>query len=274
MLSEPRGHEDGGDPDGQPSSSERFSNRIADYDRYRPTYPPQVIDVLAGTWGLRAGQVAADVGAGTGIFTALLLARGLEVEAIEPNEGMREVAADRFRADRRCRVRPGTAERTGLPNRAVDWVFAAQAFHWFDVDAARVELRRILRDDRGGGCMALLWNNRLETGPFLSEYEAFLHEYGIDYARVKHQSAEQDGRITRFFGEDGFVLRSFRHDVSMNLDGLIGRTASCSYMPARDHPRYPATVTRLEEIFTRHQSAGEVTFEYEVRMYVGRPGSG
>ncbi|MCG3129483.1 MAG: hypothetical protein FLDDKLPJ_00216 [Phycisphaerae bacterium] len=274
MLSERRQQEDEAVAGAPPSSSERFSNRIADYDRYRPTYPPQVINDFAETWGLRAGQVAADVGAGTGIFTALLLSRGLEVEAIEPNEGMRKLAADRFRVDRRCRVRPGTAERTGLPDRAVDWVFAAQAFHWFDVDVARIELRRILRDDRGGGGAALLWNNRLEDGPFLSEYEAFLHEYGIDYARVKHQSAEQDGRITRFFGNEGFALRSFRHDVSMNLEGLIGRTASCSYMPARDHPRYPATVARLGDIFTRHQSAGAVTFEYEVRMYVGRPGSG
>ncbi|MCC7293966.1 MAG: class I SAM-dependent methyltransferase [Phycisphaerales bacterium] len=253
-----------------PDPTQRFSDRVDDYVRYRPTYPVAMFDALAASYGLSAKREIADLGSGTGILTQLLLERGHTVYAVEPNEAMRAAAEARLaRFTGFCSLAT-TAEATGLADGSVDWVMAAQAFHWFDVDAARAECRRVLHAGRGCGFAALLWNNRREDTPFLADYEAFLHEYGIDYARVKHQNAQDDGRIARFFGDARVALHTFANVQPADFDGLVGRTTSCSYMPSRQHERYPAMLARLRELFAAHQSSGGVAFEYETRVYVGR----
>ena len=47
---------------------ERFSNRVENYRRYRPSYPAAVIDLIRDTAGLRSGASVADIGSGTGAF--------------------------------------------------------------------------------------------------------------------------------------------------------------------------------------------------------------
>ncbi len=246
----------------------RFSNRVHDYVRYRPSYPAGVVECLVREFGLRTGHRVADVGAGSGIFTELLLKNGNTVHAVEPNREMRRAAQAALATFPGFVSVSGSAEATTLPDASVDWVTAAQAFHWFDVPKARDEARRILRPP---GYVALVWNNRLEEAtPFLREYEAFLHEYAIDYAKVKHQNAEADGRIPQFFGSEAFEVRSFENGQVCDLDGLKGRTTSASYMPAADHPRHRAMVRALEDLFARHANEGTVKLGYETRMYVGK----
>src|SRR5256886_13365351 len=70
-------------------AKQRFSNRVADYIRYRPGYPSAVLDLLRAECGLRPGQVIADVGSGTGFLSELFLKNGNRVFAVEPNEAMR-----------------------------------------------------------------------------------------------------------------------------------------------------------------------------------------
>jgi SAM-dependent methyltransferase len=210
----------------------------------------------------------ADLGAGTGIFTELLLQNGNTVYAVEPNREMRRAAQAALATFPGFRSISGSAEATTLPDGSVDWVIAAQAFHWFDVEKARREAQRILRPP---GWAALIWNNRREDStPFLLEYEAFLHEYALDYAKVKHQNAEADGRIPQFFGGKSCALRSFDNAQVCDLDALKGRTTSSSYMPAPDHPRFPAMIQALETLFARHAAAGAVVLEYDTKLYVGR----
>lgn len=253
------------------NATARFSDRVADYIRYRPTYPPAVLDYLRAAHGLRPQHTVADIGAGTGIFTARLLEFGVRVLAVEPNAEMR-AAAVRLLGDRAgFEARDGTAERTGLPDASVDWVMAAQAFHWFDVPAARREFARILRAPHPGqhAQVVLLWNNRREEGPFLSEYEEFLQRFGTDYLQIKHQNAEGDGRVPGFYGGPA-ALRVFRHVQPVDYDGLRGRTLSCSYIPNRGQPGHEAMLVALEALFARHASAGHVTIEYDTHVYAGR----
>ena len=70
----------------------RFSSRVENYRKYRPGYPAEVIALLRERCGLRLGVAVADLGAGTGIFTAQLLEAGARVWAVEPNRQMREAA--------------------------------------------------------------------------------------------------------------------------------------------------------------------------------------
>jgi SAM-dependent methyltransferase len=254
-----------------PDGLRRFSNRVDDYIRYRPGYPPAAIDYLQREHGLAAGQTAIDVGCGTGIFSELLLKRGCSVIGVEPNREMREAADRLLAAYADFRSIDGRAEATGLPDGRGDWVTAAQALHWFDVTAARVELRRVLKAElRDRPRVVLLWNARREDTPFLIEYERLLHEVGLDYARVKHQETAADGRIDAFFAAGGYTLRIFANEQRFDFDGLCGRTSSASYMPGRDHPRYPVVVAHLRELFDRHQQHGEVRFLYHTQVYVGR----
>ena len=131
-----------------------FSEQAAAYRGSRPSYPAELVDDLLDEWDIVAGDQVVDLGAGTGIFTELLLERDLRVTSIEPNTPMREFGQEQ------C---PGatwvdaTFEATGLPDRSQKWAFAAQAFHWADVPRGLAEIRRILVP--GGGFTAL-WNQR------------------------------------------------------------------------------------------------------------------
>jgi len=146
----------------------RFSDRVEDYVKYRPGYPPQVIEVLRARCGLTPSSVVADVGSGPGNLARLFLDNGNEVFAVEPNAEMREAGKQSLGNRGGYRSVDGRAEGTRLENASVDFVTAGQAFHWFDWPHAKTEFRRILRPE---GWVVLLWNERLtDSSPFLRDY--------------------------------------------------------------------------------------------------------
>ena len=179
-----------------PQSTARFSDRVADYVRYRPGYPPETLDVLRDAVGLTSHSVVADIGSGTGISTELLLRSGAEVYGVEPNDPMRAAAESQLSANPKFRSVRGTAEATTLADGSVDIIAAAQAFHWFDRDRTRAEFTRILRP---GGYVVLLWNSRhVDTTPLLRGYEALLQQYATDYNAVNHQNIDA-AAVARFY---------------------------------------------------------------------------
>src|SRR5437899_1233764 len=127
------------------NSTERFTDRVADYVRFRPHYPPAVFAELRDRLGLGAGSSVADVGSGTGISARPLLEMGCTVFAVEPNAAMRSAAEQWLGDFPRFQSIAGTAEATTLAEHSVDAVVAAQAFHWFDAASARREFQRILK---------------------------------------------------------------------------------------------------------------------------------
>src|ERR1700751_1310267 len=109
-------------------AKQRFSNRVADYVRYRPGYPSALIELLRGECGLRADQLVADVGSGTGILAKLFLENGNRVFGVEPNEEMRN-AGDEFLVDqKKFSSVHGSSEATTLPDSIVDFITSAQVF--------------------------------------------------------------------------------------------------------------------------------------------------
>lgn len=234
--------------------------------RFRPGYPDALLRCLSDEFGLAPRHVVADVGAGTGIFSALLLRHGCRVFAVEPNVSMRRAAEDALGGRPGFVGVDGTAEATTLRDASVDWIVAAQAFHWFDVDRARTECRRILRP---GGRIAVIFNVRREDTPFLRDYERFVHAHAVDYADVKEQRVEADGRLERFFGPGGFATRTFDNAQRFDFDGLAGRTRSASYMPGPEHPRHAAMIEALRRLFDAHAVDGAVEFLYHTRLFVG-----
>ncbi len=254
-----------------PSSTERFSNRVADYVKYRPDYPDALFDLLSDEGLVGPGRLVADVGAGTGIFTEKLLERGCEVWAVEPNRAMRN-ALDAQLCGRRgtCYTVDATAEHTTLPAGRVDLVCAAQAFHWFDLEAARAEFRRILKPR---GQVALIWNSRRKDAtPFLQEYERLIVRFGTDYDAVDHTRVEVREKLAPLFGHDAFEDAVFDNAQLLDFDGLRGRTESCSYIPQPGHPDYEEMIEALQQLFERFEEDGKVTIEYDTRVFWGRLG--
>src|SRR5512138_2362812 len=120
----------------------RFTSRVEDYLRYRPSYPTEIMKNLSEDCGLTDGSVVADIGSGTGFLSRLLLDAGCEVYGVEPNPRMRDAAEEYLQSFPRFHSIAGSAEDTTLPAASVDAVTAAQAFHWFDTERARHEFIR------------------------------------------------------------------------------------------------------------------------------------
>jgi ubiquinone/menaquinone biosynthesis C-methylase UbiE len=148
-----------------------FTGLAGDYAKFRPGYAPQVTTAILGFVGRDAAVIdAADIGAGTGIWTRILAAHGLHsVVAVEPNDDMRGQGIETSRGTDIAWFK-GSAEATGLPDGSTDLVSMASSFHWADFDKACNEFHRILRP---GGLFVALWNPRfIEANPLLVEIEA------------------------------------------------------------------------------------------------------
>lgn len=243
----------------------RFSDRVENYVRYRPGYPPEVLDLLRAECGLRSGHVVADVASGTGVFTRLLLDNENTVYAVEPNTEMREMGAQLLASYDKLVSVAGTAEETTLGSAAVDFVTAAQAAHWFDLRRTRAEFARILKP--GGWCV-LIWNERATgTTPFLREYEELLLNYGTDYKEVRHERTT--AIIHEFFTPAPCQERVFNLQQRFDYAGTAGRLLSSSYAPLAGHPNYEPMMRELERIFRVHARNGVIEFEYKTRVYYG-----
>ncbi|WP_159885765.1 class I SAM-dependent methyltransferase [Paenibacillus puerhi] len=247
-------------------NKERFSNRVGNYVKYRPSYPAEAIDYLYSKVGMKPDSRIADVGAGTGIFSKLLLKRGSEVIAVEPNQAMREAADQELGAHSAYRSVAAAAEATGLPEQSVDFIVCAQSFHWFDRPAAQAEFHRILRP---GGKAVLIWNSRLTTGtPFLEGYEELLRLYSTDYSQMTHKniSAEQ---LRLFFRDQDMHTAKFANSQLFHLDELIGRALSSSYVPAEGQPNHERLKQELGLLFERTKENDRVSFDYETEIFWG-----
>ncbi|MCH5721286.1 class I SAM-dependent methyltransferase [Niabella hibiscisoli] len=111
---------------------QRFSDRVADYIKYRPKYPKEVIDILKTDLQFKSDDVVADIGAGTGLLTELFLDNGNLTYTVEPNDAMRTACSELLGSDTNLKVINGSAEATQLADQTIDLIVAGTAFHWFD----------------------------------------------------------------------------------------------------------------------------------------------
>lgn len=246
----------------------RFSNRVEQYVRYRPGYPTGVLATLQEVWGLNPQSIIADIGSGTGLLAKLFLELGCRVYGVEPNKAMREAGEKLLEAYPRFDSIDASAESTGLQDGSIDFVTAGQAFHWFDAQAARREFLRILKP---GGVAALVWNGRrIDSTPFLRDYELLLQKFGTDYNLSNHRNTEElPDTFPTFFGGP-YRTHRFEYEQIFDYDGVAGRLLSSSYVPQKDEPAGQAMLAELKQIFDRHQQNGVIVFAYDTNMYSGR----
>jgi SAM-dependent methyltransferase len=197
-----------------------FGNAADVYERARPSYPAEAIAWLVERTGIGPGSLVADVGAGTGKLTRLLLASGARVVAVEPVAEMRALIDGAEAVD-------ATAEELPFDDGSVDVVTVAQAFHWFDHDRALPELHRVIRP---GGSLALVWNMRDLRDPLQREVEELLSGPRSEVPAQLHGRWREPLARTPLFGDP--EVREFRYEQQFTADDLAARVASTSFVAA------------------------------------------
>lgn len=246
-------------------AKQRFSTRVADYVRYRPSYPPALLDLLRSECSLRSGHVIADVGSGTGFLSELFLKNGNRVYGVEPNKDMRLAGEEYLASYDGFSSIEGSAEATTLDDAGVDLITAGQSFHWFEVEAARREFARILKP---GGWMVIAWNDRrMEEAPFTRDYENILERFGSDYKKVKDSYPEAD-RIRSFLST--FQQRDLPNHQILDWESLCGRLRSSSFTPTEGHANFAPMMAELRKLFDAYQQDGQVRMDYFTRVYYGQ----
>ncbi|MQA07401.1 MAG: methyltransferase domain-containing protein [Pseudonocardiaceae bacterium] len=240
---------------------------VCAYDAYRPSYPVAALDVLAEIGALHRPSLVADVGSGTGIFTELLLARGFRVVGVEPLVELSAVAGERLAQFSGFTNIAGSAENTTLDDHSVGVVTAASALHWFELDAARAEFGRILREP---GWVVALWNFRT----------AGVSGFGVAFDRLwravfgpppaARREEIEDAIVPEFFGGKAFERYSFANPLLCDEDHLVGLAASSSHAPPRDDPAWRVVEQWMRHLHRAHEWNGVVQVPYETVMYCGR----
>lgn len=207
----------------------------------RPSYPEALVDRLTARAEVAAGDRVADVGAGTGIFTMQLAARGLLVDAIDPSDAMRAQAP----AHPAVRWRAGTFEATGLADGAVRWITAAQAFHWADPARALPELRRALVP---GGRLTCLWNDRRDAAsPMLAAVmDAIRREAPAFDERYRDHDWTAALLLGGAFADP--IVDETTHVVTMSRERFRGLWRSHNHLAETSGAALPRVLAAIDEL--------------------------
>jgi SAM-dependent methyltransferase len=231
-----------------PAAAAGFARSADAYERGRPGYPDAAVDRLVAAL---PGRDVVDLAAGTGKLTRALIARGLDVVAVEPVAEMRAAIAPPARAV------AGTAEAIPQPDASADGVTVAQAFHWFDGERALAEIHRVLRP---GGVLALIWNRRDTGDALLAQISDQLEPLRGDVPAHREQRWRDALEATDLFGplrEETFVNAQV-----VDGDGLADRVGSISFVAAMGDAERTALLAEIRAL----AGGGVVTLRYVVEL--------
>jgi len=196
-----------------------FDRAAAEYERGRPGWPPEVLELFP----VAADSTVLDIGAGTGKLTRVLAGRYAHVFALEPLDEMRAILEQRVPS---AEALAGVAEAIPLGDASVDGVFTGQAFHWFANDVALAEIARVLRP---GGVLARMWNDVVDPDPLPPEYRARLDELFDAMTPPSVDDHVFDGAP---FGE--IHKGEVEHEQRSSRDEVLAFSASTSWVANRD----------------------------------------
>jgi SAM-dependent methyltransferase len=230
------------------------------YERGRPSYPQDAVDLLCTELGIGPGRDVLDLAAGTGKLTRLLVPSGARLVAVEPVAGMHRVLAEMLPD---LPVLDGTAEALPLADASIDAVVVAQAFHWFDGPRALTEIARVLRP---GGGLGLLWNLRDESVGWAAELSALLDRHAGDAPRYRHRAW-----LAAFDGTHGFgplQKRQFAYEQVLTLATMRDRVSSISFVACLPGAEREALLDEATALLARVADAeGRITMPYRTDVF-------
>lgn len=246
--------------------TQHFSGLAAQYAAGRPAYAGQFIDCLYNRYGFTPRSVIADIGSGTGKFAKQLLDRGSTVYGVEPNDDMRHRAAAELGVYDKFHSVCGTEAHTTLDSGCVDFVTAAQAFHWFDPLLFRRECQRILRRD---GLVFLIWNMQDMSDEVNLATHALYAEYCPRFRGFSCGIQADDPKIQTFFG-GAYGYEEFNHPLVYSRAAFLNRSLSSSYTLRDGDLRWDAYTESLNSLFDRWAKDGVLTVANKTAAYIGQ----
>lgn len=221
------------------SRATTFGEVAEDYHRWRPSYPSAAVDWLAPAPPARVGEL----GAGTGKLTELLLARGLQVDAVEPDGRMLAVLGAHNPA---ARLHHADSTRIPIEDAALDAVLVADAWHWFDPEPTVTELRRVLRP---GGWLGIVWNVAAEP---VEPWERTIADDSDEYDRRSKTSTEGLNTRLSYLDEDELRMEQFHWVWEVTPDHYASFLATTSMAialaPEERAASYDETRAKLDRI--------------------------
>jgi SAM-dependent methyltransferase len=235
-------------------AKEGFSRGATAYERVRPAYPGTAVAYLIQACGLKTGTTVLDLAAGTGKLTQLLVASGAHVVAVEPVAAMRQLIPTEA-----IDVLDGSAEAIPLQTASTDAVVVAQAFHWFDTDAALAEIHRVLCPD---GCLSIVRNQRDLDDPVQRAFEETLGRHRWHPSLEAQLDVESVLRTARLF--ELREHRTFTNEHELAADDLVALAASETSISLLGGSARTAAVADFEQLAKRVHSPLRLRYTTEV----------
>lgn len=242
---------------------EGFGSEAAAYERSRPSYPPDAVAWLVDGLRIAPGRRVVDLAAGTGKLTRLLVPTGAELVAVEPVEGMRAVLADAVPG---VPIVAGTAESLPLASATLDAVAVAQAFHWFDAEAAFAELARVLRP---GGRVGLIWNARDRSVDWVDQAWAIMD--GVEKrAPWRDHERWSESALGPRPGFGPMRAATFHHEQAFTPEGVVERFQGVSHVAALPPGERATVLDAVRRLLATHPETrghGELLVPHRVDAY-------
>lgn len=234
-----------------------FVGKAQNYAEYRPTYPSDAITLILS---LVNRPVVADIGSGTGKLSQLLVSGASTLYAVEPNRQMRNAAEDILAPYVNYKSVPASAEATTLPDKSIDIITVAEAYHWFDNEQAKAEFRRILSPN---GYVVLLWN-RFGGDPYDDEKATIEAKYRLSPA------ISYENRAISLFGKNGYQTAEFDNSMLQTYEEFLGGWSSASYIPNEGTDAYVCFEEQAANLFHRHAQNGRIQTTVKTVCFYGK----
>ena len=247
-------------------NTQKFSGRADDYAIGRPSYADGLIQSLFSEYGFSSHSIVADIGAGTGKFARQLLDKGCFVYGVEPNDDMRSSAAKALENYKNFQAVNGSASDTTLNAHSIDFVTAAQAFHWFDAALFAKECRRILKPDSK---VFLIWNHRDMSCAVNRQNYEICSLFCPDFKGFSGGINYEENKIKEFFSGN-YRYAEFDNPLCYDRERFIHRCLSSSYSINKGDNRYHEYVSSLEKLFEQYSENNILTVNNKTVVYFGK----
>jgi SAM-dependent methyltransferase len=243
-----------------PSAAFGFTASAAQYERGRPEYPLAAFEFLEDAFSLGPASTVVDLAAGTGKLTRGLAGKDSFVVALEPLATMR---AEFTRALPSLPLVGAVAERVPLAKRSVDAIVVANAWHWFNSDAAAAEASRVLR--RGGG-LALIYNRRDESIDWVARLSEIIDAHRGDTPQYRSGRWREDFDANPWFAP--LLRREFKYEHQLSPTLLRDLVASVSFIAQLDATRRQGVMASVDELVAQEFGGrNEFTMPHKTEVY-------
>ena len=244
-------------------NTNRFDGKSELYENARPKYATELFEYLKSTLNIPVGSVFADIGSGTGIFTEQLLSYGHKVFAVEPNSDMRKKAEEKLSRNENFISVNGDDHNMNLPDSSVDYLTAAQAFHWFDPEPFKKECKRVLKP---GGKVIIIYNSRDEKADCTKALEQLRYKYNSEFHGFSNGIS--DKKCIAFFDGKCNIYRA-NNNQKYDRQRYINRVLSSSYSINESDERYPKYLKEIHRIFDMFSTNGFIIVPTNTVAYIG-----